>query len=64
MRQRLPLVFSGIIFILFALLHVLRLIFRWEIVIAGHTIPMSVSIVALVVAILLSLWMFAASKLE
>ena len=49
---------SGAIFAAVALLHVLRLAFKWEAVIGGWAMPMWVSVVACVIAATLAtmLW--------
>jgi hypothetical protein len=41
---------SGVIFLLIAVLHLLRLIYGWEAVIGGWVVPEWVSVVALVIA--------------
>ncbi len=60
--HRLPLIVSGIIFLLFAIVHLLRLIEHWEVTVAGNVISMSVSTIGLVLGILLALWMFTAAS--
>ena len=47
-------VISGVIFSVVALLHALRVAFKWEAVIAGWEFPMWLSLVGLVVAIYLA----------
>ena len=61
MSKRIPLVVSGIIFAFVALIHYLRLIYHWQITVSGHSVPMSASIIALIVTGLLALWMFVAA---
>jgi hypothetical protein len=46
---------------MFALGHLVRLISHAKVVVAGHHIPMWASVVALIVAGLLSFWMWRAS---
>jgi hypothetical protein len=41
---------AGAIFLIVAVAHVLRLVFKWEVVIAGWLVPMWVSAVAFVMA--------------
>ncbi len=41
---------SGLIFLLIAVIHVLRLVFKWEAVLNGGAVPMWVSVVALPIA--------------
>ncbi len=58
---RLPLIIGGIIFSIVFLMHLLRVVYNWQIMIAGWVVPMSVSTVALVVSAVLALWMFVAA---
>ncbi|MBI4358805.1 MAG: hypothetical protein HY584_05850 [Candidatus Omnitrophica bacterium] len=53
---------AGVIFLLVAILHLVRSIFRVSVVIGDFSVPSSYSIVAAVVAFLLSLWMFRSLK--
>jgi hypothetical protein len=53
---------ASIIFAIFALGHVLRLINHAQVTLGIHTIPMGVSWVALFVATLLSIWMWRLSS--
>ena len=46
---------AGLIFLLIAVMHVLRLAFRWEVVLNGWSVPMWVSVVAIVIAAYLAL---------
>ena len=41
---------AGTIFLIVALAHALRLVFKWEVIVAGWLVPMWVSAVALVIA--------------
>jgi len=49
---------TALIFAIVALLHAVRLIKRWQVQIGPHSISMSVSWVALVVATLIAIWGF------
>ena len=49
---------SGAIFAIVALGHAARLLFRWHVVLAGWTVPMWLSWVAITVAGFLALWAF------
>ena len=60
--QTLGLRVAGIIFAIFALGHLLRLIKQAEVLVAGHQIPMWTSVVALIVAGGLSLWLWRLSS--
>lgn len=63
MNKQIPLIVAGIIFSLVALVHLLRLYYHWEVIVAGQMIPMSLSVGGLVITAILALWMFiAASK--
>ena len=62
MNQRGYLVISGTLFLIFAVVHVLRLFSGWEVVFNGATVPMGVSYVALAVSGLLAIWAFRLAK--
>lgn len=49
---------AGVVFFLMALLHLVRLIFHFEVAIAGVQVPLWASLPAGIVLFLLSLWMF------
>ncbi|MBI4394886.1 MAG: hypothetical protein HY583_01690 [Candidatus Omnitrophica bacterium] len=53
---------AGVIFLLMAVVHVVRFIFRTDIVVGTFTVPHWYSLVAAAVAFLLSLWMFKSLK--
>ena len=53
---------ASILFAIFAIGHILRLINHAEVTLGKHTIPMGVSWVALIVAALLSIWMWRLSS--
>ena len=52
---------SAIFFAFFALVHVWRLIRKWEVIVGSHHIPLLISVVAVVVGGLLSIWMWKLS---
>ena len=56
-------VVSALIFALVAIMHVVRLINRWPVVIGPYDVSMNVSWVALVVAALIAIWGFASIRL-
>lgn len=60
--QTLGLRVAGIVFAIFALGHLVRLIKQTEVLVAGNQIPMWVSVVALIVASGLSLWTWRLSS--
>ena len=49
---------AGTIFLLVATLHLSRVIFKWDVVVAQFTVPHYYSVVGAIVAFSLSLWMF------
>jgi hypothetical protein len=61
MDKNAALIAAGVIFVLIALLHLVRLITKFEVIVAGRKMPLWVSGIGLIVAGLLALWMFAAS---
>lgn len=60
--QKTALKTSGFIFLLVALLHLLRLIFKLKVMIGGFAVPFWVSVLGLVIPMALAAWMFKASK--
>ena len=50
MKLRNYLLTSYVLFSLFAVVHIFRLIFRWHVNINQHVVPMWVSVVAIIVA--------------
>jgi hypothetical protein len=55
---------SSIIFAVFALFHIARLVKHAPVTVGSHHVPMSLSIVALIVAAGLSIWMWRLSSLK
>lgn len=51
---------SGFIFVLIALVQLLRLFLQVEVVIAGYTVPRGASLAASLVMFALAVWMFSA----
>jgi len=49
MRQKTFSLVVGLIFLLIAVMHVLRLAFKWEVVLNGWSVPMCVSAIAIVI---------------
>ena len=49
---------AGIIFALVALVHLLRLVYRFDVVIAGKSIPLWANVVGLLISGSMSIWMF------
>jgi hypothetical protein len=50
MRQRIFSLVAGVIFLLVAVMHLLRLLFKWEVIFVSRPLPMWVSAVGLVIA--------------
>jgi hypothetical protein len=55
---------ASVIFGIFAIGHLLRLINHAQVTVGTHTIPMGVSWIALVVAAILCIWMWRLSNLR
>ena len=55
------LIVAGIVFGIIALVHLVRLILKSEVIIAGKQIPMWASILGFILALSLCIWMFVAS---
>jgi len=49
MSQKIFSLVAGLIFLLIAVMHGLRIAFRWEVVLNGWSVPMWVSVVAIVI---------------
>jgi hypothetical protein len=47
---------TALIFVIVAVMHLVRIVSRWSVAIGPHNIPMSVSWAGLVVAALLAVW--------
>jgi hypothetical protein len=47
MRQKTFSLVVGLIFLLIAVMHVLRLVLKWEVVLNGWSVPMWVSVIAI-----------------
>ena len=58
MKNNLALKAAGTVFLLVALMHFLRFIFKAEVIVAGFTVPLWVSLVGIIVGLGLSWWMF------
>lgn len=62
MTKKTPLIVAGIVFLLAALVHLTRLFTHFQIIIGTHEVPAYGSVIGLVVAFILALWMFSAAK--
>ena len=62
MDKNVALIVAGVVFVLVSLLHLVRLITRFEITVAKKVIPIWVNVIGLIAAGLLAFWMFAAAR--
>jgi hypothetical protein len=62
--QRTGLRVASIIFGIFAIGHLIRLLKQAQVIVGSHTIPMGVSWIALIVATILCIWMWRLSNLR
>ncbi len=53
---------AGVIFLLVAIMHLLRVLFKVRLSVAGHPVQMYVSWIGFLVALLMGIWMYVASK--
>ena len=62
MREKLYLIISGVIFALIGLGHLFRIMFQWSAMVGTWTVPFGISIMAIMVAGVLSFWAFRLSR--
>ncbi len=62
MTEKLYLIISGVIFALIGLFHLLRIIFQWPAMVGAWTIPLAISVGAIMVAAILTFWAFRLSR--
>ncbi len=62
MKKNTALMIAGVVFLLLALGHGLRLYYGLEIVVGTYTVPLWFSYAGLVIALLLAIWMFLAGR--
>lgn len=55
-------ILASIVFLLVAVVHVLRLVFRWEVIVVGWQVPLWISAVAFVIAAFMAYEGFRISK--
>lgn len=58
MNAACALITAGIVFGIVAIMHLLRLFYKTKIVAGRKTIPMWVSVLGFIIALLLAIWMF------
>ena len=56
--KKAALVVSGLVFSIVAILHIVRYVKGWQIIIDQFTVPMNSSIFAAIVSGILAIWMF------
>ncbi len=62
LHKNTPLVTGGIIFLLIALLHLIRLVTHTQVLVGSREIPFNSSIIALIITVALGIWLLAAAK--
>jgi hypothetical protein len=62
MDKNVALIVAGVIFVLVSLLHLVRLITKFEITVSKKVLPLWVNVIGLLVAWCLAFWMFAAAR--
>ncbi len=55
---------AGVIFLAVSIVHLLRVILKFEVIIAGYALPIWVSTLGFIFPLFLSLWMFKISKIN
>jgi len=53
---------AGVVFLLVAIMHLLRLLLRVQVSVGNTHVRLYLSLIGFVVALLMAIWMFAASK--
>ncbi|WP_009543194.1 hypothetical protein [Crocosphaera subtropica] len=62
MTEKLYLMISGVIFALIGSLHLLRIIFQWPAMVGAWTVPFVLSVAAVILAGILTVWAFRLSR--
>jgi len=62
MNNNLALKAAGAIFLLVSVMHLMRVILKFELIVAGYSVPVWFNLVGFVLSLLLSLWMFKSAK--
>lgn len=60
--HHLPVIISGILFVIIALIHIWRIFMGWSVTVDGQEIPMWASIVGAIVTGLMAVWIFCACR--
>jgi hypothetical protein len=62
MTEKLYLIISGVIFALIGLGHLFRIIFQWSAMVGTWTVPFSISLMAIMIAVVFTFWAFRLFK--
>ena len=62
MKNNLALKAAGTVFLLVSVMHLLRVLLKFELIVAGYSVPVWLNLVGFVLSLLLSLWMFKSAK--
>ncbi len=62
MTEKLYLIISGAIFAIIGVLHLLRILFQWPAIVGIWSVPLFVSVLAVIVAVILTFWAFRLSR--
>lgn len=62
MKKNTALNVAGLVFLIVATVHLLRLYYKFDIIINGYLVPLKFNMIGFVIALVLALWMFAASR--
>ncbi len=62
MTEKLYLIISGVIFAIIGLLHLLRILFQWPAIVGVWSVPLVVSILAVIAGGILTFWAFRLSR--
>ncbi len=62
MSEKLYLTISGVIFAIIALLHLLRILFQWPAMVGVWSVPLVISVMAVIIAGILTFWAFRLSR--
>ncbi len=61
-KEKMALKTAGTLFLLIAMVHLLRVILSWDVIIGGFIVPLWFSVVAALITLALSVWMFKAAR--
>ena len=62
MKNNLALKAAGTVFLLVSVMHLLRVLLKFELIVAGYSVPVWLNLAGFVLSLLLSLWMFKSAK--